>query len=73
MRHERLPHIAAAKEEAERLGAAFTLENGSHHFIGVISINGQVRKTALSRTASDHRVAHKVRKFVRKAIREMTA
>lgn len=72
MRHERLEHIAAAEDEALKFGATFTLENGRHHFIGVIAINGKVRKTALSRTASDHRVAHKVRKFVRKAIREMT-
>lgn len=68
----RLNHVKAAKEEAVRLGATFTLENGTHHWIGVISINGQQRKTSLSRTPSDHRVAHKVKIIVRRAVAEMT-
>jgi hypothetical protein len=67
----RLNHVVAAQEEAVRLGATFTLENGRHHYIGVIAFNGKVRKTALSRTPSDHRVAHKVKVIVRRYIEEM--
>jgi hypothetical protein len=71
MRH--LEHVEAAKDEALKLGASFTIEHGKKHLIGVIAFNGQVRKQALSRSLKkDQNVCHIVRKFVRRAVEEMT-
>lgn len=67
---QRLEHIEAAKAEAIRLGATFSLERGGKHLIGVIYYNGQHRKTSLS--ASPSRLASlKTIKYVRRAIEEM--
>lgn len=66
----RLEHIEAAREEAIKLGATFKVETGKKHLIGVISINGQSRKTSLS--VSPSRLAcYQTVKYVRKAIKEM--
>ena len=67
---KRLEHIEAAKKEAIRLGATFNVEPGKKHLIGIISINGQSRKTSLS--VSPSRLAcYQTVKYVRKAIKEM--
>lgn len=68
---KKMEHVEAARQEAIRLGATFTLENGKH-LAGIIAINGKSRKAFISRTPSDRLVCHKVKITVRRLIREMT-
>ena len=67
---KKMEHIDAAKAEASRLGASFELINGGKHLIGVISFNGQCRKTSFS--VSPSRLAcYQTVKYVRKLVEEM--
>ena len=69
---KKLEHVEAAKAEAKRLGATFTIHNGGKHLIGVICINGKCRKTALSYSPSRLACFQTV-KYVRHAVKQMLA
>lgn len=66
-------NIEIARLEAIKHGASFSVEAGKNHSIGVISYNGQIRKTSISGNTKDQNIEFIIKKFVRRAIREMSA
>lgn len=68
---KRLPHVEAAKEEAERLGASFDWKHEGKKLVGYIKMNGQCRKLFMSITPSDVRAALNIKKNVRDYVKEM--
>ena len=67
---KKLDHVEAAKAEAIRLGATFTVQNGGKHLIGIICYNGKCRKTSLSYSPS-RLACFKTVKYVRQLVRAM--
>lgn len=68
---KKLEHVNAAKDEAQRLGATITFEQGKKHLIGVIALNGKQRKISVSRCDKVAGICNIVREDVRRKVREM--
>lgn len=64
--------VEAAKEEATRLGAAFSCQKGKKRIIGVVTVNGKCKKIAISMFCTDPRVLNNIRENVRHAVRELS-
>lgn len=68
---KRLPHIEAARLQAEKLGASIDFVHRTRHICGIITINGKCRKIFLSISTKSGSVCDVVREDVRKKIKEM--